>query len=79
MTDELILTEIQYRQQKIEDLLTLYNMSKKNIQIWFNHQNELISLSQSNFPFNLQHELGILILESIHFYETEITNLKNQL
>lgn len=79
MTDEEILIEIQYRQQKIEDLLTLYNMPKKNIQIWFNHQNELVSLSQISFPFNLQHELGILILESIHFYENEIYNLKNHL
>jgi hypothetical protein len=79
MTDEQILTEIQYRQQKIDDLLSLYNMPKKNINIWFNNGNELVSLTQISFPFNLSHELGILLLESIHFYETEISNLKNKL
>lgn len=79
MTDEQILTEIQYRQQKIDDLLSLYNMPKKNINIWFNNGNELVSLTQISFPFNLHHELGILLLESIHFYETEISNLKNKL
>ena len=79
MTDEQILTEIQYRQQKIDDLLSLYNMPKKNINIWFNNGNELVSLTQISFPFNLNHELGILLLESIHFYETEISNLKNKL
>ena len=79
MTDEQILTEIQYRQQKIDDLLNLYNMPKNHINIWYFAGEELISLTQSNFPFNLHHELGILILESIHFYETEISNLKNKL
>jgi len=78
MTDEQILSEIQYRQNKIDDLCDLYNMSKTNINIWFNNTNELVSLTQHSFPYNLQHELNILLLESIHFYEKEIEELKNK-
>lgn len=79
MTDEQILTEIQWRQTKIEGLYELYNSQMSNIQIWFNNENSLTSLGQNTFPFNLYNEVKMLILESIIYYENEIQTLKNQL
>lgn len=79
MTDVMILTEIQWRQKKILDLTDLYNMRCSNINIWFNNGSELVSLTQHTFPFNLQNELKVLLLESIIFYENEIQDLKNKL
>lgn len=79
MTNEQILTEIQFRQKKINDLTNIYNMRKSNINIWYNNGTELVSLTQITFPFNLTNELNMLLLESIMFYENEIHDLKNKL
>lgn len=79
MTDEQIITEIQWRQTKIESLYQLYNKPMTNVQIWFNDGNSLNSLGQNTFPFNLGNEVRMLVLESIIFYENEIQSLKNQL
>lgn len=78
MTDEQILTEIQIRQQKIEQLYKLYNKPITAVEIWYRDDITLISIGQNDFPFNLANEVRMLILESVLFYENEIQELKNK-
>jgi len=78
MTDEQILTEIQIRQQKIEQLYKLYNKPITGVQIWYNDSETTISIGQTTFPFNLANEVRMLILESVLYYENEIIELKNK-
>lgn len=79
MTNEQILSEIQWRQKKIDDLTDIYNMPVSSVNIWFHNGNEFSLLTQHTFPFSLANELKMLILESIIYYENEIQTLKNQL
>jgi len=79
MTDEQILTEIQVRQQKIEQLYKLYNKPISSVNIWYHDGEAILSMGQETFPFNLANEIRMLILESVLFYENEIQEYKNRL
>lgn len=74
-----LLDQIQYLESKKQKLEELVNAKKfTNIQIHFFSDKVYHTIYQSDSPFNMEHELRILIEGMIDQLELDIQNLKLQ-